>query len=270
MRRLYLLFLSDAVKVVAGSAIAVLLLIAVLASLGVPANAAVPVLSPLALVGFLLLPRRYLARNLGWILGLPYRKTSLAWFNFALNLSILALVSAAYWVVAALATAGFSSSSSYVESPRTHESWSLPHGLALAAIVFAATTVPMVCWGLMVPADAEERARRRRSALVKVLLLGASPVVLFGVILHPGAISPLILFAAVTALFCVLIPRSTATALKTSHRQRRAWMLVGACIAALETFALFGLSLSDLHSPKADVREEAAELLGIRHPPSWE
>jgi hypothetical protein len=121
----------------------------------------------------------------------------------------------------------------------------------------------------MVPADAEERARRRRAALVKVLLLGASPVVLFGAIFHPGAISPLLLFGVVTALFCILIPRSTATALKTSHRQRRSWMLVGALIAAVETLGLLGVSLSDLNSPRAEVRNDAAELLGIRHSSGW-
>jgi hypothetical protein len=268
MLRLYLFFMWDAFKVVAGSVAIALVFLAVLAKLGIPASLAVWTLWPLALVGFLFLPRRYLGRNLGWILGLPYRKLSLAWFNFALNLSILALVCVAYAAVAIATMTAFPDGSRSVEAPQTTGACSLPHGLALAALVFAATTVPMVCWGVMIQLDAQERARRRRAALVRVLLFAATPVIVFGAIARHGSISPLLLFAAFTALFCTLIPGATARALGTSIRQRRTWMLVGALIAVTETLGLLAVSLSDLDSPKATVREEAALLLGCHHAPS--
>jgi hypothetical protein len=266
MLRLYLFFMWDAVKVVAGSATFVVVFLAVLARLGIPASLAVWMLWPLALVGFLFLPRRYLGRNLGWILGLPYRKLSLAWFNFALNLSILALVCIAYGLIAVGAMATFPEASRSVEAPHTTGSWSLPHGLTLAALVLAATTVSMVCWSVMIQLDAQERARRRRAALVRVLLFAATPALVFGGIVHHGSISPLLLFAAFAALFCTLIPGSAARALGTSIRQRRAWMLAGAAIAIAETLGLLAVSLSDLHSPRATVREEAALLLGCDSP----
>jgi hypothetical protein len=267
MLRLYLFFLRDAVKVVAGSAAVILVFIAVLARLGIPPSLAVWMMWPLALVGFMFLPRRYVGRNLGWILGLPYRKLSLAWFNFGLNLSILVLVCAAYGLVAIASMATLSDASTRIDAAHHSCSLSFPHGLALAALLFAATTVPMVCWGVMVQMDAQERARRRRAALVRVLLFAATPVVVFGAIAHHGSISPLLLFAAFTALFCILIPGATAKALGTSIRQRRTWMLAGALIATVETLGLLAVSLADLQSRRASVREEAALLLGCDHSP---
>jgi hypothetical protein len=261
MLRLYLFFMGDAVKVVAGAALALLALLGVLSTLDVPTTASVPMLTPLMAVGFMLLSRRYLAKNLGWILGLPYRKASLAWFNFGLNLSIFALVGVAYWLVAIVAGAGLSHSSTHAEVSRATGEGALPHGLALAALVFGATVVPVACWGLGVQPAAGERARRRGAA-VMVLVWIAGGIVLVAAFNRQSGISPLFVFGAATALLCVFIARSTAMALKTSVRQRRTWMFVGASIALIETLGLLAVSVSDLHSPNASVREEAAALLG--------
>jgi len=269
--RLYLIFLWDAVQVVAASVVAVLVAIAAFNQLGVPPTIVSIAWWPLAFMGFTVLAHRYVGRNLGWILGLPQRKVSLAWFNFGMNLSLLALVIVAGCTVIAATYVLFPDdpSRTVVAALTKIHSLSRPHGRTLAILVFFVTMMLFTCGNVMRQPDAAERARQKGRRLLGILIFFMVIPVFFGFVsslarptTQPNAVSPLLVFVAGMALVCISMPYGTAKSLGTSVRQRRVWMLVGAAIGFAEIVALVAVTLSDLKSADPSIRREAAQLLG--------
>lgn len=264
MATLYFIFLRDALKVAAAGVLVVLLSLAALYKLGVPAEVLVMWPWMFSFPGFMLLAQRYVGKNLGWVIGLPQTKLAIAWFNFVVNLSMLAIVLVSCWCVVAL-TEGFAAGDTH---PREHISsfanpglWSMPHGRLLAVAVFAGTAMLMACWSVMRQPDAAERSRQKRRKIV-LLVLGAALGMAIPSIVRSEVGSPLLVFVALTAMTCVGGPHATAKALGTSLRQRRTWAMVGAAIAILEIVVVVAVTVSDLRAANPAIREEAAKLLG--------
>ena len=267
MLRLYLIFVGDALRLTAIGAGALMLLVIALAAFGVPAWVLPIPLLQFALFGFLWLSVRYTGRNLAWILGLPRRKASLAWFNFALNLSFFAMTSVAVGlVVAATEKLGPEGAARrpFVLQPVRLLAMSDLHGRALAIAVFLLTAIPFVCWSITRPPEARTFARRQRFLLLAWMTgtLSFMLVATRGTGPLSGALTPLVLFVAGTAAVSLIIPYSTANALGTSLRQRRAWTLVGGAIGLTEVLLVVAVTLGDLRSPDPGVRDQAARLFG--------
>jgi hypothetical protein len=271
--RLYFIFLRDALRLTALSAAAYVLLAAALLRFGASAAALQIPLLQVALFGLLFLSRRYAGRNIEWILGLAQRKRALAWYNFALNLSHLAMISSATALVL-FAIDSLSADSGwhppFVLQPARLLDLPELHGRALAFALFILTAALFSCWTISRPPTASNFARRQR-----FLLLGWVTVAsLFTYLTIRGhgalaaALSPLVLFAGGTGLVGVGATYSTAKALGTSLRQRRTWMTVGGAIALAEVLVLATLAMSDLRSGDPAIREQATRLLGTTASPS--
>jgi hypothetical protein len=244
-----------------------MVLVIALASFGVPAAVLQIPLLQLALFGFLWLSVRCTGRNLAWMLGLPRRKASLAWFNFALNLSLFAMTSVAVGlVVVATEKLGPEGSARrpFVLQPVRLFAVSDLHGRALAIAVFLLTAIPFLCWSITRPPEARTFARRQRILLIAWMAgtLSFMLVATRGTGPLSAALTPLVLFVAGTAAVSLAIPYSTANALGASHRQRRAWTLVGGAIGLAEILLVVAVTLGDLRSADPGVREQAAQLFG--------
>src|SRR5580700_7722148 len=167
--RLYFIFLRDALRLTALSAAAYVLLAAALLRFGASAAALQIPLLQVALFGLLFLSRRYAGRNIEWILGLAQRKRALAWYNFALNLSHLAMISSATALVL-FAIDSLSADSGwhppFVLQPARLLDLPELHGRALAFALFILTAALFSCWTISRPPTASNFARRQRFLLL--------------------------------------------------------------------------------------------------------
>ena len=269
MLRLYLIFMWDAVKATALGVVAALVLLAALSRFGAPLGLMASMCVPLAFWAYFLLAYRYLGRNLGWVLGLPLRKLTLAWFNFGLNLSLMALVGLGCSLVA---TIGYrldadAQSRKMVEGLAGIVPPALPHGRALAMFAFAVTAVLFMCWLPLRWPDTQEQVRARqalgkRMLIIIPLIVAAQVLVFSSVTSRSSAVSPVLIFVAGVVLTCVTAPLGAAKMLGTSRRQRRTWALTGGAVALAEIILIVALTESDLASADPSVRIEAAKLLG--------
>jgi hypothetical protein len=270
---LYLIFVRDALRLTALSAGALVLFVGMLARLGVSQSVLHIPLMQLALFGFVFLSQKYAGKNIEWLLSLARRKTTLAWYNFALNVSLLAMTGAGLALVLLTMSRVADDDGSrrpFVLQPTRLLALSDLHGRALAVSVFILTTALFLCWNVVRPPDARNFARRQRFLLL-AWVAGVMGFV-FSVTRAEGALSaalsPLVLFVAGTAAVCLGTTYSTARALGASLRQRRAWMLVGGAIALAEVLVLVTVTLGDLRSGDPSVREQAARLFGPPASPS--
>jgi hypothetical protein len=265
MLRLYLIFAADALRSTAKVGGAALLLSVTLARMGLE-DVLDMVTSQAPILGFMFLFPRYTNRNLGWMLGLPQRKRTLAWFNFGLNLSILAMIAAATALVVAATHAGRPPDA---RAPRVFlvarllELGNL-HGPWLATRTLVWTACLFLCWISARPVGPIAFGPRQRV----VLTLWAAGALLFGAFVRgriPG-LSLMVLFALCMMAICTGVPYATGKALGTSLRQRRAWALVGAAIAVVEIVAVVVVNANDLRSPDPNVSRPAQHFFGAVDP----
>jgi hypothetical protein len=264
--RLYLIFAADALRSTAMVAGAALVLSVTLARLGIEgvldmATSQAPIL------GFVFLFPRYTNKNLGWMLGLPQRKRTLAWFNFGLNASILAMVVGATALVVAATHAARPPDPRaprvFLDPARLLELGDL-HGPWLATRTLVWTACLFLCWISSRPVGPIAFGPRQRA----ILTLWAASALLFGAFVHgriPG-LSLMVLFALCMMAICTGIPYATGKALGTSLRQRRAWALVGAVIAVVEIGAVVIVNANDLCSPDPNVSGPARHFFGAVDP----
>jgi hypothetical protein len=275
LSRGHLLSMLDALKLTAAGVLLVFVVIAAISRLGLEPMMMSMMLWPLAFFGYVLLSQRYVGRNLHWLLGLPLRKLTLAWFNFCLNLSLLvvvnigcgAVVLATYVLLGDEATRkGARELSQIARDVGYANLLSFLHRRPLAVMTFLTTLVLFMCWSVTRWPDAQDMVRARQTMgkrlLIVVALIFFSEMLFIGSLHRPNAVSPLLIFAAVASLVCLSVPYGAAKALGTSIRQRRAWMLVGGALAAFEILAIAGLAALDLDSSEPQARVEAAKLLG--------
>jgi hypothetical protein len=260
------MFVRDALRLTALSAAALVLLVTTLSRLGVSAARLQIPLLQLALFGVIFLSQKYVGRNLEWLLGLPHRKAALAWYNFALNLSLLSMAWAGVALVfgAGSLAAEDSSRRPFVLQPSRLLDLPALHGRALAVAVFVLTSTLCLCWNVSRPPDFRDFARRQR-----FLLLAWTAGVLGFVFLVTRAqtapsvvVSPYVLFVAGTLALCLGTTYRTANTLGTSRRQRRTWMIVGGAIALAEALVLVTIGVKDLRCDEPELRDEAARLFG--------
>jgi hypothetical protein len=264
---LYFIFVRDALRLTALWAGAYILWAGALLRFGFSAPVVQMLLPQVTLVGLFFLSQRYAGRNTEWILGLSHRKTALAWYNFVLNLSLVAV--AAGGVALVMFATDLLAPQRHMPVPFVLQARRLLdlqqlHGRELAFAVFLESGVLFCCWTVNRPPNTRDFAKRQRYLLLAWVagVLGFVFEATRGEGALSRGVSPLLLFVIGTTAMGVGVTRSTAKALGASLRQRRVWMAIGGAIGLAEALLLVTISLADLRSADPAIREQAARLFG--------
>ena len=260
---LYLMFMRDAARLVALGTVAVFALILALGKLtGAEPGLATLLMWPLMFVGFALLQRRYLPRNLGWVLGLAHKKTSLVWFNLALNFTLLVLIGLAMLACSRAILAAFPND--WFLRSIARNAWSQPGAFGAGVLALMGSFLATMCFSLSRPPTASEWTRRagRSAGIVAVLFF----ILLLSGLRTARGISPLMFFGAISVATTTSAMWTTARTLGTSIRQRWRWALVGAAFPLAAFIGVYVMAQHDLDAPDLARRSSALRALGQPDP----
>jgi hypothetical protein len=217
MFALYRLFVWDAAKNVARGAVLVTVIAVLLGRIGRSELPAFMVWM-LAPMGAFFLFAQAMGRNLEWFLGLPLRRRTLFWLNFAVNASLVVLVGVGCGVSRVVIGA-------MTEAPSARRE-------ALVASIWPPVAAMLGLGALMVYRRQVRVPDTRKVALWSCI---AATVVTAGLPLLARMFNrvPFLSVGVVVAVYLVWTIRTSATALAVSRRQRTDWTLIGALPAVL-------------------------------------